>query len=512
MGEAGPAGAADPEGHGGQDHGPEEAAIRGAPDPGQPTRGERARHELTHLPFRPWCPACVMGRAPDDPHAAGPPDEERGVPKVSLDYGFMAREGEDGQRTILVLKARPEKVVASRCVIGKGRADPTAVPWVLEQLRRLGLGRCVLQADGELATRSFVKDIIEGVCSESTMGVAAAHSAAYDHKSNGDIERAVREVKNQVRVMDCALTRRVGPVPSTHPVFDWMVEWAGELISGAMVGKDGMTAFRRLRGRDWQPKIAEFGEQVLARRPRAIEQQHLEPRWDPVTYLGTRWGSVEHWVATADGTATRVHTIRRVPEETRWVPDIVLNITGVPSEPNKRRELGDGPVQPAVVVVPAEHEPPPRAEHPVRVPRGFRIQNADLFRHGFTEHCPKCDAVRGVGVGGTYHTAACRQRFENIFTAEGDLRVQRAQARRDGAAGGPEEAEGDAPEAPEDPGNAAADDDMENGVDEDMDEPPDQPDTPQVPAQRNRVPTTPSRADRAAQQETPVPDGMLTSL
>ena len=27
-----------------------------ASDPGQPTRAERALHEVTHFPFRPWCP------------------------------------------------------------------------------------------------------------------------------------------------------------------------------------------------------------------------------------------------------------------------------------------------------------------------------------------------------------------------------------------------------------------------------------------------------------------------
>jgi len=172
-----------------QEQGPEDHAVRCAPDPGQPTRGERSRHELTHLPFRPWRRHCVEGRAPDDPHRAGPADEERGVPKVSLDYGFMGQEGEEGQRTILVIKARPSRAVASRCVIGKGRADPAAVPWVVAQLRRLGLGRCILQADGEPATRGFVRDIIEDVCRESTMGVAAAHSPARDHQCNGDVEK-----------------------------------------------------------------------------------------------------------------------------------------------------------------------------------------------------------------------------------------------------------------------------------------------------------------------------------
>ena len=32
-------------------------------DPGQPSPAERAEHDLTHIPYRPWCKHCVRGRA-----------------------------------------------------------------------------------------------------------------------------------------------------------------------------------------------------------------------------------------------------------------------------------------------------------------------------------------------------------------------------------------------------------------------------------------------------------------
>jgi len=40
---------------------------RAAVDPGQPTRGQRKEHNLTHFPFRSMCRACVLGRAKDRP-------------------------------------------------------------------------------------------------------------------------------------------------------------------------------------------------------------------------------------------------------------------------------------------------------------------------------------------------------------------------------------------------------------------------------------------------------------
>ena len=38
---------------------PEEAPVRVTRNPADPTSEERAKHDTTHLPFRPWCPICV---------------------------------------------------------------------------------------------------------------------------------------------------------------------------------------------------------------------------------------------------------------------------------------------------------------------------------------------------------------------------------------------------------------------------------------------------------------------
>ena len=46
----------------------EEAPIRVTRNPADPTPEERARHNTTHLPHRPWCSICVEARAREDPH------------------------------------------------------------------------------------------------------------------------------------------------------------------------------------------------------------------------------------------------------------------------------------------------------------------------------------------------------------------------------------------------------------------------------------------------------------
>ena len=148
----------------------------------------------------------------------------------STTYGFVKLDGEETIRIILVFKATPGGMVGARCVTAKGREDPSAASWVVEQLRRLGVGKRMLQADGEPATRAMVKDVIGEVCASSALGVAGAHSPAHDHRANGMVERAVRELKDQAGVTHCTLNDKAGKVSS--PQRQGCLRLDGDLGSG----------------------------------------------------------------------------------------------------------------------------------------------------------------------------------------------------------------------------------------------------------------------------------------
>ena len=61
-------------------------------DPGTPTAKEIAEHEITHLPHRSWCAACVAGRSRDRPHKRLNNRDSCQVPTIVFDYGFMGGE------------------------------------------------------------------------------------------------------------------------------------------------------------------------------------------------------------------------------------------------------------------------------------------------------------------------------------------------------------------------------------------------------------------------------------
>ena len=38
------------------------------PVPHEPSEFEKLKHQLTHIPFQPWCTSCVKGKAQEEPH------------------------------------------------------------------------------------------------------------------------------------------------------------------------------------------------------------------------------------------------------------------------------------------------------------------------------------------------------------------------------------------------------------------------------------------------------------
>ena len=68
----------------------ERREVRSGPIPKLPDEKAQAQHRLSHLPYAPWCPSYVAGRARNGPHRSA--DEEKkaeaGVPVLQLDYGY----------------------------------------------------------------------------------------------------------------------------------------------------------------------------------------------------------------------------------------------------------------------------------------------------------------------------------------------------------------------------------------------------------------------------------------
>ena len=105
-------------------------------------------------------------------------------------------------------------------------------------------------------------------------------SMAYDSQSNAEAEISIQIVQGQIRTIKAQLEHRIGEkLGMDSPLLPWLVMHAGANLNRSSQGKDGYTAHRRLRGREFNRPITEFGECVWYYKPRKAQRGKIEPRW-----------------------------------------------------------------------------------------------------------------------------------------------------------------------------------------------------------------------------------------
>ena len=195
--------------------------------------------------------------------------------------------------------------------------------------------------------------------------------------------------------------------------------------------KDGLTPFRRLKGRDWAVALPAWGETVDYR----VRTKHkLEPRWQVGIYCGVRLGTTEKIIATEDGVVV-VQSIRRKPKELRWDAELFKKVKGTPwaPQPKKAARPDEALELPAAVAIEPELPDEPATDveagpKPELLKRVY-LRQQDLDRHGYTASCPACDLIRmGISREGVNHTEFCRSRVvgEMAKTDEGKKRLAAA--------------------------------------------------------------------------------------
>ena len=63
-------------------------AAQPLPQPKAPTAAQIAAHNITHLPYRSWCPHCVAARRPNSQHFRASSNSVRADPLLVADYCF----------------------------------------------------------------------------------------------------------------------------------------------------------------------------------------------------------------------------------------------------------------------------------------------------------------------------------------------------------------------------------------------------------------------------------------
>ena len=104
------------------EHGEGARAATPLTSPKSMTAVEKEIHDLTHLPYHPGCPFCVMGRRPNTQHRRSH-EGDRDVPLLVADYGYVRNSEDEVLATVLVIRIYPDRRFFATLVDPKGPDD-----------------------------------------------------------------------------------------------------------------------------------------------------------------------------------------------------------------------------------------------------------------------------------------------------------------------------------------------------------------------------------------------------
>ena len=415
--------------------------LRTMKSPIMPSKADIEDHKIDHFPYREWCDECVEGMGRERVHLHTRSHDREAV--VSIDYMFVTNDGifseEDQMSTeqqeqalkVLVLKDSKSRAVFAHAVPQKG-IDPKRyiIDTIVQDILYLGYSQIILKSDNEPAIVHVLKETLASLKASGVSQAGEEHSPPYDSQANGDVESAVKQVRQRLRTMHMCLERRLHKrIPPQHPLICWLVSHVAALVRYRVRGTDGRTPHERLRLRPFNLKLLCFGEQCKYKN-RAKEPLGSDPhRWHKGTFLGVCPMTSQYILCNQDtGAIAYARTILRTPDELKWDAKILEGITTTPYIQHVPR---------AQEVTFQEHlgEQPTDDVKKIQIAKKLYVRPADLKAFGYTKGCPKCDNELRYGPGRTTksHSDSCRDRIiaRLLETPEGVHRVRSVTERLD---------------------------------------------------------------------------------
>ena len=140
-----------------------------------------------------------------------------------------------------------------------------------------------------------------------------------DSAGDGIAERAILTVGGLVRTTKAVVEEKVLQGRNAGPrLIAWMVHHAAQVICACMVGADGLTPLRRLKGRKFGTPLASVGESVWLRDLVLERANKFNPRCTEARLLGFCLKSSRYIVVDFDGRFRMVRTIKRANADDRW--------------------------------------------------------------------------------------------------------------------------------------------------------------------------------------------------
>ena len=317
------------------------ADVREVPDVVAPSAVERARHELTHIPFASWCDSCVMGQATEKPHyRQSNPDPA--VPMIMFDFAFNAAVNADDNTVDATLGTSVVAVDAQTGVVygnalGSKEADDFTVKEVNKFIRQMGHRKVDVRCDNEPAPKAIQGKLL-ALRSAAGEPTVITNGKTKDSQSMGLVETNIRRWRGKLCTLRFDVEAKYGrKLTPSHLLWSWIARHAGQLITKFQPRNDGTTPHFGAFGHSYTGEVLPFCETVHFKAPLSKSRQRkggtrvlkADTAWAKGLWVGKSDNNDEHIVLTPEGKMT-ARTVRRLPVEHRYNQEIFDKVIGQP--------------------------------------------------------------------------------------------------------------------------------------------------------------------------------------
>ena len=247
----------------------------------QPSERERRLHEITHVPFRKWCPFCIAGKARADYEHKVEAEEiqRREHPVIQLDIMF----GPGGNSVLLLIDTWTRYVFTAPM---KNKSAKTVADAISEFLGVLGYFRKIeIASDNEPVVTSGIKQA-QILRSKSGLETIVQQLKAYDKGRTAVAERAIQTVRAQGRTLVSYVQQKISAkFADSHPIHMWALLHSAWLLNRFHVHSQlGCTPFQSLFGRPYKGRVANFCQDMYGI---SQKKSKYKAQWEKGIWVGT---------------------------------------------------------------------------------------------------------------------------------------------------------------------------------------------------------------------------------
>ncbi|CAL1141687.1 unnamed protein product [Cladocopium goreaui] len=316
--------------------------------PAQPTVQERKLHEVTHVPFKPWCAACVQSKSRPNHQRPTPPDEmsQRTYPTIQCDFYVVS-----GNLNVLIMVDVWTKYVGVEPLRNKLQSVVGAA--VAKFLGELGYyDKVELAFDNEPVLAAGMR-VAQNIRAAQGLVTVLQPGQMYGKARTALAERSIQTVRAQGKCLMTFLEEKMRVCfPPDHVLRGWSVLHGAWLLNRYHVSSStGTTAFMALRGRPYRGRICAFGEEVYALDPL---QAKYAAQWRRGIWLSKDSADMD-LVAVSPTEIIRSRAVRKVSEH--WNSELAVALEVGPWDMRRGINAEVKVAKPAEVPLPLLHPP-----------------------------------------------------------------------------------------------------------------------------------------------------------